>query len=57
MESKKRYEKPAIKKVALVSEEAVLLGCKISLIGGPGPNSNDCLSPPPEGCKVSGTAS
>jgi hypothetical protein len=56
MESKKRYEKPAIKKVALVSEEAVLLGCKISLIGGPGPNSNDCRTPTP-GCKVLGTAS
>jgi hypothetical protein len=57
MESKKRYEKPEIKKVALVSEEAVLLGCKVAVAGGTGPNSNNCLDPVPIGCKVTGTAS
>lgn len=37
MEEKKKYEKPEIKKVSLVSEEAVLSGCKQEIVG-PGPD-------------------
>jgi hypothetical protein len=38
---KKPYKKPRIEKVRLVVEEALLVGCKITQIGGPG-GANNC---------------
>ena len=46
-EVKKLYEKPHIKKVKLVPEEAVLVGCKTFLVGGWGLN-------PPKRCQIRG---
>jgi len=40
---KRKYEKPAIKRVKLISEEAVLGTCKNDL--GAGPNQSQCLIP------------
>lgn len=44
MESKKAYEKPEIKKVALVSDEAVLSNCKSSVTPSAGPGADDCTA-------------
>ena len=41
-EVKKLYEKPSIKKVKLVPEEAVLAGCKTGTAGGWGNSPQRC---------------
>jgi hypothetical protein len=41
-ELKKLYEKPSIKKVKLVPEEAVLQGCKTFTAGGWGSSPQRC---------------
>lgn len=38
MQEKKKYEKPEIKKVSLVAEEAVLAGCKRAVDVPTGPD-------------------
>ena len=40
--SKKNYEKPEIKQVAIIPEEAVLSGCKRDAGDGTGKNNKGC---------------
>ena len=52
--AKKPYEKPQIKQVNLVPEEATLQNCKTPG-GSSGQGANACLSGEPGGCKATGS--